>query len=242
MHGGDSQRRRAGRSRNLSGCQRCPHAVIAVRTTRLEDLHTRRSRRRRQGSHYPRGVQSDDPRPEQLPLWADEPPPNEATPFLDLIEHLRAQGWAQVDATLRDMADTNSVRSILQRQASAMEVMRASFEQSEPMDLLPDFTGDDYEALEDAVLALISQRNALAHLEQAVKAATVDPESRKLVVRITERLPGRAQVVKLTPWAVFVMVSLDLLKVAPELNPNDIGVLTMILMVVLYLLPPRPGS
>jgi len=32
-------------------------------------------------------------------------------------------------------------------------------------------------------------------------------------------------------------VSLDMLKVAPENNPNDIGVLTMILMVVLYLLP-----
>jgi hypothetical protein len=41
---------------------------------------------------------------------------------------------------------------------------------------------------------------------------------------------------------VFIMVSLDLLNVAPELNPNDIGVLTMILMVVLYLLPPRSGS
>jgi len=38
------------------------------------------------------------------------------------------------------------------------------------------------------------------------------------------------------------MVSLDMLKVAPEINPNDISVLTMILMVVLYLLPPRAGS
>ena len=37
------------------------------------------------------------------------------------------------------------------------------------------------------------------------------------------------------------MVSLDLLKAAPELNPNDLTVLTMILMVVLYLLPPRSG-
>ena len=42
---------------------------------------------------------------------------------------------------------------------------------------------------------------------------------------------------RLAPWAVFVMVSLELLKAAPEINPNDIGVLTMILMVVLYLLP-----
>ena len=194
------------------------------------------------GSYYPRGVQSDDRGPEQLPSWADEAPANEAAPFLDLIERLRAQGWAQVDATLQEMADANSVRSILQRQASAMEAMRASFKQSEPMVLLPDFTGDDYEALEDAVLALIPQPEVLAELEQAVKAASEDSESRKLVARITERLPSRAQVVKLTPWALFVMVSLDLLKVAPELNPNDLSVLTMILMVVLYLLPPRSGS
>jgi hypothetical protein len=38
------------------------------------------------------------------------------------------------------------------------------------------------------------------------------------------------------------MVSLYMLKVAPEINPNDLLVLTMILMVVLYLLPPRSGS
>ena len=47
---------------------------------------------------------------------------------------------------------------------------------------------------------------------------------------------------RLAPWAVFVMVSLELLKAVPEINPNDIGVLTMILMVVLYLLPSRSGS
>jgi hypothetical protein len=33
-----------------------------------------------------------------------------------------------------------------------------------------------------------------------------------------------------------------MLKVAPEITPNDIGVLTIILMVVLYFLPPRAGS
>jgi hypothetical protein len=44
---------------------------------------------------------------------------------------------------------------------------------------------------------------------------------------------------KLPPWGVFVLVSLEMLRVAPEVNPNDIAVLTMILMVVLYLLPPR---
>ena len=47
---------------------------------------------------------------------------------------------------------------------------------------------------------------------------------------------------RLAPWAVFVMASPELLKAAPEINPNDIGVLTMILIVVLYLLPPRSGS
>ena len=180
----------------------------------------------------------------QLPPWVDEPP-EEAGPFLDTIERLRLQerAWAHVDATLRILAATNNVRSILQRQASAMEAMRASFEPFRPMVLLPDFTGNDYRALEHAVLALIPTKpEELADVEQAVETASADPESRKLVARITERLPSRAQVAKLTPWAVFVMVSLDVLKVAPELNPNDIGVLTMILMVVLYLLPPRSGS
>lgn len=198
------------------------------------------------GSHYPRRVHADESRPEppaQLPPWVDEPP-EEAGPFLDTIERLRLQKrvWAYVDATLRDMAATNNVRSILQRQASAMEAMRASFEPFRPTVLLPDFTGKDYRALERAVLALIPTKpEELADMEQAVEAASADPESRKLIARITERLPSRAQVAKLTPWAVFVMVSLDMLKVAPELNPNDIGVLTMILMIVLYLLP-RSGS
>jgi len=178
----------------------------------------------------------------QLPLWAEEPP-EEAGPLLDTIARLQERAWAHNDATLRDMAATHNVRSILQRQATAMTAMRASFEQSRPVVLVPDFTGDDYTALVAAVLALSpTTPEQLADIEQAVEAASADPENRKLVARITERLPSRAQGAKLTPWAVFVMVSLDMLKVAPELNPNDIGVLTMILMVVLYLLPPRPGS
>jgi hypothetical protein len=178
----------------------------------------------------------------QLPPWVDEPP-EEAGPLLNLIERLQAHAWAHVDATLRDVASTNSVRSILRRQASAMETMRASFEPLRPTVLLPDFTGDDYEALDAAVLALVpTTPDQLADMEHAVEVASADPESRKLVARITERLPSRAQVAKLTAWAVFVLVALGMFKVAPELNPNDIGVLTMILMVVLYLLPPRSGS
>ena len=138
------------------------------------------------------------------------------------------------------MAAASSVRSILQRQASTMEAMRASFQRSQPTVLFPDFTGEDYSALEMTVLALIPAKLAeLADIERAVEVASADPESRKLVARITERLPSRAQVAQLTPWAVFVVVALDMLHVAPEINPNDIGVLTMILMVVLYLLPPR---
>ena len=84
--------------------------------------------------------------------------------------------------------------------------------------------------------------NLLAEAEQIVEAASADPENRKLVARISERLPSRAQAVKLGPCALLVVVSLDLLKVAPELNPNDINVLAMILMVALYLLPPRSSS
>jgi hypothetical protein len=190
-------------------------------------------------------VHADESRaepPVQLPLWADEPP-EQAGPLLDTIERLRVQAWAHVDSALRDMAAANSVRSILQRQASTMDAILTSFTQSQIPVLLPDFTGDDYSSLEAAVLALVPTKpEELADLEQVVEAASADPENRKLVAGITDRLPSRAQVVKLTPWAVFVMVSLEMLRVAPEINPNDIGVLTMILMVVLYLLPPRSGA
>ena len=198
------------------------------------------------GSHYPRRMQPDDLRGEPpgqlpLPLWADEPP-EAAGPLIDLIEHMRLQAQVWADAnTLRDTAAARTVRSRLRRQAMAMQRPLPGFEDPQ-MPLLPDFTGDDWGALEAAVLDLIPRPEQLADIEQAVEVASADPESRKLLARITERLPSRAQVAKLTPWAVFVMVSLDMLKVAPELNPNDIGVLTMILMVVLYLLPPRSGS
>jgi hypothetical protein len=180
--------------------------------------------------------------PAQLPSWAQEPP-DEAGPLLNMIERLRAQAWANAGSTLREMASTNSVNSILQRQANAMDAMLASFKQPRPTTLLPDFTGDDYSALEAAVLALVpTDPEQLADIEQVVEAASADPENRKLVAKITERLPSRAHLVRLSPWAVFVMVSLDMLKMAPELSPNDIGVLTMVLMVVLYLLPPRSSS
>jgi hypothetical protein len=183
-------------------------------------------------------VQPDEPRaepPVQLPLWADEPP-EEAGPLLDMIHRLRLQAWADANA-LRDTAAASTVRSQLQRVAVRMEMR---FELSAPAP--PDFTRDNYSALQDSIQALISKPEELAEVEQAVEAASADPESRKLVARITERLPSRAQVAKLTPWAVFVLVSLDMLKVAPDINPNDMVVLTMILMVMLYLLPPRSGS
>jgi hypothetical protein len=43
----------------------------------------------------------------------------EAGPLLHAIERLRAQTWADVDGTLRNMAAANTVNSILQRQADA---------------------------------------------------------------------------------------------------------------------------
>jgi hypothetical protein len=217
------------------------------RETQLRSLPAHvRSARPRTVHRYPRRVQPDEsakpPVPVQLPLWAHEAL-EEASPLLDMIERLRTHISVYVSSTLQDMATANTVRSILQRQASAMEEMRADFERSQPTVLLPDFTGDDYSALEATVLALIpTNPEELAAAERTVEVASADPENRRLVARITEHLPSRAQVAKLTPWAVFVMASLDLLKVAPEINPNDIGVLTMILMVVLYLLPPRSGS
>lgn len=180
--------------------------------------------------------------PVRLPSWAQQPP-QEARPLLDVIEHLRAQAWVHVDTTLREMAATTNVNSILQRQASTMNAMLASFRQSRPAVLLPDFTGDDYSGFETTVLALVpTDPEQLADIEQAVEAASADPANRKLLAWIADRLPSRTQLAGLAPWAVFVTVSLKMLQVAPEINPNDIGVLTMILMVVLYLLPPRAGS
>jgi hypothetical protein len=180
--------------------------------------------------------------PGQLP-WRAGNPPEEAGPLLEVIERLRTLAWAQVDSTLRDMAAANNVNSILQRQTNAMNAMRASFERPRPAVLLPDFTGDECSSLEAAVLALVpTSPEELATIEQSVEAASADPENRKLLAQITERLPNRTQLARLTPWTVFVMVSLEVLKEAPEINPNEIGMLTMILMVVLYLLPPRAGS
>ena len=180
--------------------------------------------------------------PVPLPSWTGQPP-EEAGPLLGVIEHLRARAWAHVDTTIQDMAAAANVNSILERQASTMDAMLASFKQPRPTVLLPDFTGDDYSALETTVLAFIpTNPERLADIEQAVEAASADPENRKLLARITDRLPSRTRLAGLTPWAVFVMVSLEVLKVAPEINSNDIGVLTMIVMVVLYLLPPRAGS
>jgi hypothetical protein len=178
----------------------------------------------------------------QMPSWAENPP-EEAGPLLEVIERLRTHAWAQVHATLQDMAAVSSVNSILQRQANAMDAIQASFTQPQPEALLPDFTGDDYYALETAVLGLIpADPGQLAGIEQAVEAASAAPGNREMLTRITRRLPEPAQLARLTPWAIFVLVSLDMLKAAPEINPNDIGVLTMILMIVLYLLPPRSDS
>jgi hypothetical protein len=179
--------------------------------------------------------------PTKLPWWAN--PPEEAAPLLAVVERLRTLAWAQVDSTLRDTAAASNVNSIQHRQANAMDAIGASFERPRSAVLMPDFTGEDYSSLETAVLALVpTDPEELASIEQDVEAASADPENRKLLAQITERLPSRTQLARLTPWAIFVIVSLEVLKEAPEINPNDIGMLTMILMVVLYLLPPRGGS
>ena len=131
--------------------------------------------------------------PIQLPSWAEKPP-EEAGPLVDMIERLRTRVWAHVDSTLRDMAAASSVNSILQRQANAMDAILASFEQPRPTVLLPDFTGDDYSALEAAVLDLVpTNPGQLADIEQAVEAASADPENRELLANISERLPNRTQ-------------------------------------------------
>lgn len=121
--------------------------------------------------------------PVQLPSWAEKPP-EKAGPVLDVIERLRTQAWAHVDSTLRDMAAANTVNSILQRQANAMDAILASFEQPRPAVLLPDFSGDDYSALEDAVLALVpTNPEQLADIEQVLEAASANPGPRASTAR-----------------------------------------------------------
>jgi hypothetical protein len=94
------------------------------------------------------------------------------------------QAWAHVDSTLRDMAAANTVNSILQRQANAMDAILASFEQPRPAVLLPDFSGDDYSALEDAVLALVpTNPEQLADIEQVLEAASANPGPRASTAR-----------------------------------------------------------
>ena len=64
--------------------------------------------------------------------------------------------------------------------------------QPRPTVLLPDFTGDDYSALEAAVLDLVpANPGQLADVEQAVEAASADPENRELLAKISECLPNR---------------------------------------------------
>jgi hypothetical protein len=169
-------------------------------------------------------------------LWADDPP-EEAGPLLDSIERLR-NTWAHT-VPLQDDALTRLVRSGLHQVILGARGAGKSY----PGVLLPDFTGDDYSALEATVVSLVvTDRAALAEVERAVEVASTDPESRKLVAQIAEHLPNRAQVAKLTPWAALVMVSAAMLKIAPEINPNTIAMLAIIVAVVLYLLPPRSGS
>jgi hypothetical protein len=183
--------------------------------------------------------------PKPPPWWAQ--PPEEAGPLLAAIERLReshrGHAWAAVNRTLQEMAAANSVESILQRQKNTMDAMLASFKPPSATALLADFPADDYDSLAASVLALIPKApEQLADIEKAVETASADLENPELLARITRRLPDRTQLAHLTPWAVFVLVSLATLKAAPEINPNDIGVLTVILMIVMYLLPPRAGS
>jgi hypothetical protein len=183
--------------------------------------------------------------PEPRPWWAE--PPAEADPLLVAIERLResprGHAWAAVDRTLREMASANSVDSILLRQRSAMDAIVASFRSPGPTPVLADFLGGDSDSLETAVLALLpTDPEQLVGIEETVETASADPGNRELLTRIAQRLPDRAHVAHLTPWAVFVLAAVAMLTAAPEMNPNDIGALTIILMIVLYLLPPRAGE
>jgi hypothetical protein len=156
--------------------------------------------------------------------------PEAASAFVEMLERRRrAAAWAEVSATIRQMGRDNAVQSILRRQAQSMDAIKGSFEE---FTLLPDFSGDDFSQLESAVLSLMpTTAEEVENIERAVVDTSADPESRKIIARLAEHLPNRSEVATMTTWAGFLAVALYLMEMAPEIDPNRIAMLAVIVAV-----------
>lgn len=166
------------------------------------------------------------------------PPRDVAAAFVEMLERIRRDAaWAGVTVTIRRMADDNTVRSILHRQAQAMEAMSAN---SRSVVLLPDFSGDDFSQLESAVVGLLpGTAEELENIERIAAETGADPENQKLVARLADHLPDRSGIVKMATWTGFLTVAGYLMKVAPEINANRVAMLA-VLVAVWAVLVQRP--
>ena len=192
---------------------------------------------------------------QQLALWGDEPP-EEALPLLQLINRLRTDVWQHADE-LGDSAPASGIRSALYRQLNAIEdalrpqTMPSAGDwaapprplelsvASQPDALLPDFSDTNWASLESAVISLLpASPEQIAELEQAVLEGSTDPQNRKAAHRLATSLLSRAQWRNLAPWATITAVAGAMLKLADDVTSNQLLMLTIIVMVVLWAMPP----
>jgi hypothetical protein len=167
-------------------------------------------------------------------------PPHAAAAFVEMLERRRRDAtWAAVTAAVWRMAEDNTVRSILHRQAQAMEAIQASFK---PVVLLPDFSGDDFSQLESGVLGLLPRTaEEVENVERIVVQTGSDPENRKIMTRLADHLPDRSEIARMTTWTSFLIVASYLIKMAPEIDTNRIAMLAVIVAVWAVLVE-RPRS
>jgi hypothetical protein len=151
----------------------------------------------------------------------------------------RDAAMAEVTATIRRMTEDNTVRSILHRQAQAMEAIQASFK---PVVLFPDFSGDDFSQLESAVLGLLpTTAEEVENVERIVVQTRTDPEYRKIIARLADHLPDRSEIARMATWTSFLAVASYLIEMAPEIDANRIAMLAVIVAVWAVLVQ-RPRS
>jgi hypothetical protein len=156
-------------------------------------------------------------------------PPDVAAAFVEMLERVRRDvAWAKVTDSVRQMAADNAVRSILRRQALAMDAIQGSFN----VVLLPDFSGDDFSELESAVISLLpATTGEVQEIERTVARASSDPESQNFIARLVSHFPDSSQIGTMATWTGFLAVAAYLLKIAPEMDGNRIAMLAVIVAV-----------
>jgi hypothetical protein len=104
-------------------------------------------------------------------------PPDVATAFAEMLERIRRDAVRAKDTiSVQQMAADNAVRSILRRQALAMEVIQRSLQ---PVILLPEFSGDDFSELESVVISLLpATTEEVEDVEGSVAQAIVTLKAR----------------------------------------------------------------